>query len=163
MSRSRLFAIRLSWDEAPVGRLCRVRTGAEILDFDYDSAERIMTFILPSASRPRSIVHVAQVDVCSCECLCSCEAFKDYREASRMPYNRRIGGVYLEQLARAKGKPLLPLVTRPPRFLCPHMRKVQGWLKRHEYAEGSTAFEYLRFLEGRLTERAEAMPVRRAA
>lgn len=135
--------------ERPCGRLVPIQP-------DYDAGEKVLEFTVPSLSRGNR-VYVVEVDALSGEVACPCEALKDYREASRMPYNREVGGVYLEQLARVKGYKLLPIITRPARALCPHARKVQAWLKRNGH------FHYFKQLEERLIERAEAMPKRGAA
>lgn len=116
---------------------------------DFDSAERIAEFVCPSLSRPDRN-YVCEVDFISCECACGCEAFHDYRETSRMPYRRAVAGVYTEQVAMMKGKYLAPLITRPPRCLCPHLRLCRRWIKAHGLYEHFVAVEtgLLRRLEG---------------
>jgi hypothetical protein len=117
-----------------VGRLARVKTAAiaeYILDQDYDSAEQIMTFLLPSVSR-KDVIHMVQVDALTGECLCSCEAMSEYREAGRMPYRRDAVGTMAEHMARQKKQRLLPLIVRPPRALCGHIRRVREWVRRHD-------------------------------
>lgn len=99
---------------------------------DFDSQTQIAEFSVPSNSRGNR-VYVVEVDFQSCEVGCKCEALNEYdfREARRMPYNRDKAGVYLEHLALTRGYKMNPLITRPPRFLCPHAKKVQLWLRRH--------------------------------
>ena len=122
MRRPRVKGHVLTQEDFPCGRLVAIHA-------DYDSAERIMEFRVPSISRDR--VYGLELDVVSLELACGCEAFQDFREASRMPYRRDSVGTFLEHLARAKGFPMLPLVTRPPRGLCPHSRKVRDFVMRH--------------------------------
>jgi hypothetical protein len=102
---------------------------------DFDSQTEIATFCVPSNTR-KDRVYAVEVDFKSCEVGCKCEALNEYdfREAHRMPYNRNKGGTYLEHLARTRGYKMNPLITRQPRFLCPHAKKVQLWLRRHGFA-----------------------------
>lgn len=106
----------------PCGRLVMIAS--------YDSAEQIMEFLVPSLSRAD---RVYGVEVCAItgQVACACEAFRDFREAHLMPYRRDAAGTAVEHLARAKGKTLLPLITRSPGSVCPHVRKVRAWLLRH--------------------------------
>lgn len=132
---ARLHVERLERDHLiNVGRLVRVSTErfeADVLDSDYDSAEQVMTFLLPSVSR-KSTIHMVQVDALTGECLCSCEAMSDYREAGRMPYRTDAVGTMAEQMAKQKRQRLLHLIVRPPRALCSHCRRVRAWLQRRD-------------------------------
>ena len=138
---SRISGHILTQEDFPCGRLVA-------LDADYDEAEKIMEFRVPSHTR-KSRVYGIEVDMYTAEIACPCEGFRDFREASRMPYNRNAVGRYVEHLARTKKKSLLPLVTRPPRGLCIHARKVREWLRRKGF------LDYFFQREGWLIERLE--------
>jgi hypothetical protein len=135
------------------GHVISLRIGRLVANADYDSAEKVMTFKIPSTSR-KDRAYVVEVDLLSCEVACKCEAFSDFREAHLMPYRRENAAAPLEVFARAKGYGLLPLITRAPRNLCPHSRKVQRWLKRHGH------FEYFQLKEQQLMEKVEGLPNR---
>jgi hypothetical protein len=124
---------------------------------DYDYKEKVGVFIVPSLSRPETRVYGVELDFRSAEILCGCEALKEFREASRMPYNRRVAGTYLEQIARAKRMLIAPLITRQPRYLCPHARKVRLFAMRH----GLMPYFYEREAQG--TRYVERMEVPKAA
>jgi hypothetical protein len=96
---------------------------------DYDSAERKMSFLVPSLSRGER-VYLVEVSTRTAECVCACEAFQ-FRGARNSPYHIDKVGVYAEHLARTKGENPKPLITRNPKGLCPHCRRVRSWIKRH--------------------------------
>lgn len=104
----------------PVGRLVKA---------DYDSAERVMTFLVPSLSRKEQRTYSLQLDCQTAEISCPCEAFGQFREASRSPYRRSEHGVYAEQVARGK---VGPMITRKKAGLCPHCQRVRTFLQRHK-------------------------------
>ena len=90
-----------------------------------------------------------EVDAITGECACSCEAFFDFRNAHKMPYRLERAGTYVEQLAKVHKKPLLPLITRNPKGLCPHARKVREWIRRKGW------LDYFKARESWLLERLE--------
>lgn len=122
-----------------------------VAEATYDSAHQVIGFLVPSLSR-KAIVYRCEVDCTSGECACGCEAFRDFREAVRMPYSRPHAGVYAEFLALAKGKYLAPLITRPERALCPHLRRCRSFIQRHGL------MPVFRTIEETLTARLESMP-----
>jgi hypothetical protein len=120
------------------------------MEVHYDSQEQIMEFLVPSHSRGKR-VYGLELDMQTAEIGCGCEALSEFREASNMPYRRDAAGTMLEQLAAAKGKRLLPLITRPPRALCPHAKKVRLWVLRQGL------MPYFNARESRLVERLEGI------
>ena len=112
-------------EEMPCGRLVPLQA-------TIDGSEHIAEFLVPSLSRGGRVYGV-ELDLKTGELACGCEAFRDYRECSRMPYRRDSAGTFIEHLAVTKGKHLLPLVTRPPRGLCPHTRRVREFIRRHGF------------------------------
>lgn len=96
---------------------------------NYDSGAQTIEFLVPSNSRSDRVYGV-EVDVATAEIACKCEAF-EFRHARNSPYRLEVAGSPAEVLARARAKRLLPLVTRAPRGLCPHARRVRAWLMRH--------------------------------
>lgn len=114
--------------EQPVGRLVRV---------DYDGQRRVMGFLVPSLSRPR----VYGLELCcrTGQICCGCEAYQDFRNSRSMPYRREVAGTFLEQLYPA----IYPLITRDPRFCCPHARRVRQWLQRHKAPDGQSLYQHM--------------------
>lgn len=113
----------LSRAEFPCGRL--VATPVH-----YDSQEQIMEFTVPSFSR-EDRVYGLELDMVTGEVACGCEAGDCFRNARRMPYRLEESGSRAEQLAKEKGRFLLPLVTRRPMGLCAHARRVRAYVARH--------------------------------
>jgi hypothetical protein len=108
--------------EFAVGRLSHLRG-------DYDSAERVASWLCPSYSRdPRA--YICELDFLSTECSCGCECFQ-FRNAGVSPMNRSKWGTDLEHLAFISGHPMLPSILRNPRGLCCHLQKIRAWVKRH--------------------------------
>ena len=138
------------------GQILSEELGRLVPEVAFDGAEKVLEFKVPSHSRKHR-VYVVEVDMTSCEVACRCEAFREFREAHRMPYRFEIAASPLEVLARAKGYGLLPLIIRAPRNLCPHARKVREWLRRHGH------LHYFELKEQELIERVEGLPPRRVA
>lgn len=136
------------------GHIVNEQLGRLVADADMDVAEKVLTFRIPSLSR-KGRSYIVEVDLLSCEVACKCEAFSTYREAALMPYRKNAAGTPLEHLARAKGYGLLPLITRAPRGLCCHSRKVRSWLRRHDM------FQYFELKEAELMERVADLPARK--
>jgi hypothetical protein len=118
-------------------------------DADYDCAEGIMTFYVPSATRP--VTYAVAVDAMSAERDCACMDFQCRQRARK---NRANKGVALELLAAERGYHLLPSILRGPSALCPHTRKARAWLKRHGL------FPALEEITNQLTTRILAKPVK---
>lgn len=97
---------------------------------EYDAGEKIMTFVCPSGSRD-NIVWGLELDCLSLEIACGCEAFQ-FRNSGRSKLNRQTSGAFAEHEAYARGKRLLPMITRLPKGCCPHMFKVRRFLKSHK-------------------------------
>lgn len=107
----------------PCGRL--------VVTADYDAAEQMIEFLVPSLSRGDRVYGV-EIDALSGQCACGCEAFSVFRNAHRMPYRWQKEATYAEILARTQGKSLLPLITRKISGLCPHLRRARQWIQRHK-------------------------------
>lgn len=93
---------------------------------DYDSSTQIITADIASETDP-DVVYGLECDALTGEMVCPClDCF--YRRKSKK--GREEFGTYAEHLARLKGKTLLPLISRPPRGFCKHLRKFRSALMR---------------------------------
>lgn len=143
---SRVKGFKVSQESHPCGRLY-------LANPDYDSGAKVGEFLVPSLSRPE-VVWAVELDFLTGETGCACEAYADYRNARAMPYRMNAAGAPLEHLAKQKGYFMLPLITRAPRGMCPHVRKVRAWLQRR----GMMA--YFTDLETHLIERLDSLPAK---
>lgn len=136
---SRIAGHVFTQQEFPCGRL--------VMTADYDSQEKIMTFKMPSLSRPKKRVYGLELDCMTAEIACGCEA-DDYKETYKLGRRRDVQGTYAEIAAKALGYHLLPLITRRPKGLCVHANRVRQFLKRHDLYEAMLTIQ--QSLENRL-------------
>lgn len=101
-----------------------------------DGGEKVLHFIVPSKTR-RNRVYGCEVSLRTGEAACGCEAMSrttedhdGFREAFRMPYRFDAAAAPVEVLAKAKGIPMAPMLTRAPRNMCGHLRKVRAAIRR---------------------------------
>lgn len=121
---------------------------------DFDSAEKVATFVIPSHSRPAERVYVIKLDCRSTAIICPCEHCQ-YRMKTKA--GRLESGTYLEHLVDdliRKGKldwkhRVEVSVLRHPNRMCWHCRAVRRWLQRHG------VFEHLKTVESLLIAKLE--------
>lgn len=129
-----------------IGRLCRVKTG-DVYSFDFDSAENIATFIVPSTESQRGKVYAIQVDVRTGEAICPCahfgtrlrafpekmrpgpDRYKNWEE--RLRYLKLYATDFERRAWQEHHRYSLPSVNRRPSGLCRHLICVRSWLRRH--------------------------------
>ena len=137
---SRIQGHILTQTEFPCGRL--VMTSP-----NYDSAEKVINFIVPSDSRVARVYGI-EVDCLTGEIACACE---DFEIRKRWKCGRRNFGTYLEHRAYHVARiSMLPSVTRTHKGLCKHCRRVKRWLQRHGVLEHIKTV--VTVLEGRLDD-----------
>ena len=118
--------------ECPIGRLTCTSDEALARTAAYDCSEHMMSFLAPSLS-DKNKVYGLELCVLSGQIACGCPALDDFRNARKMPYRVEVAGTMAEQEARLRGQYLLPLITRAPKSLCPHARKVRRFIQRHRW------------------------------
>lgn len=120
-------------------------------EFHMDSAEQTLETTVPS-SPDDDLVYGIVVDLKTGEWHCPClDCF--YRRKTKK--GREEFGVYVEHLARIKGKTLLPLITRTRPGFCKHGWKVREALRRRGLLPAFKA------IEESFSVRLEAMPTKR--
>lgn len=128
MNKANIQGRIMSQKTHPCGRLVKA---------DYDCSSRVMSFDVPSLSR-QDRVYAVELDCTTGQVSCPCEAFRDFRNAYNMPYRDSEGGAFLEHVYK-----IHPLITRQPRFLCPHARKIRLWLKGNKAPDGKRLYDHL--------------------
>lgn len=102
-----------SW---PVGRLSPLKA-------DYDIQTKTIQAYVPSMSEG-DLVYLVSVNAATGEAICGCKGFECIYSARK---NKEAYGVFIEHTGLTKW----PSITRLPSSLCPHLRKMRLWLKRH--------------------------------